>query len=200
MDAALTGFLSGLSLILAIGAQNAFVLRQGLRGEHVLAIVLVCAVSDALLIAVGVFGFELATQTAPRFAPVMRVAGAVFLLAYGVLALRRAWAGDTALDPAQTAPQGLMRAVATALALTWANPHVYLDTVLLLGAISTGFPQARAPFAFGAIGASFVFFFALGYGARLLRPIFARPLAWRILDAGIAAIMWAIAVALLRGL
>jgi len=200
MDAALTGFLSGLSLILAIGAQNAFVLRQGLRGEHVLVIVLVCAVSDALLIAVGVFGFELATQMAPRIAPVMRVAGAVFLLAYGVLALRRAWAGDTALDPAQTAPRGLMRAVATALALTWANPHVYLDTVLLLGAISTGFPQARALFAFGAIGASFVFFFALGYGARLLRPIFARPLAWRILDAGIAAIMWAIAVALLRGL
>ena len=199
-EAALTGFLSGLSLIMAIGAQNAFVLRQGLRGDHVLAVVLVCALSDAVLIAAGVFGFELASRIAPQIAPVMRILGAAFLIAYGALAFRRAWAGQGALDPLAGASPPLSRAIATALALTWANPHVYLDTVLLLGAISTGFAAHRAVFALGAITASFVFFFALGFGARLLRPVFARPASWRVLDGLIAIVMWAIAASLIRGL
>ncbi|WP_281825179.1 LysE/ArgO family amino acid transporter [Jannaschia rubra] len=197
MTSLTSGFLLGVSLILAIGAQNAFVLRQSLRGEHVMAVVLTCALSDAVLIAAGVAGFGILVQTVPWIVPVFRWGGAAFLLAYGARAAWAAWRGGGALRPEGQAG-GLGRAVATCLALTWLNPHVYLDTLVLLGSIST---QAASPVLFGAgaVTASFVFFFALGYGAALLRPVFARPAAWRVLDAVIAAVMWAIAAKLVSG-
>ncbi|UWQ20667.1 LysE/ArgO family amino acid transporter [Jannaschia sp. W003] len=195
LASALSGFALGLSLILAIGAQNAFVLRQGLRGEHVGAVVLCCAVSDALLIAAGVLGAGALVEAAPWLLGAMRWGGAAFLLAYAARAAVAAWRGEGALR-AEGQGAGLRRTVLTALALTWLNPHVYLDTVALLGTIST---QAAIPTAFGAgaVTASFAFFAALGYGARLLRPVFARPGAWRVLDALIAAIMAAIALGLI---
>ncbi len=197
MSSALSGFALGLSLILAIGAQNAFVLRQGLRGEHVLAVVLACAMSDAVLVAAGVAGFGVLVEAAPWIEPVFRWAGAAFLVVYGGRAAWSAFRGGVALE-AGAAAGGLGRALATCLALTWLNPHVYLDTLVLLGSIGA---QAASPVMFGAgaVVASFVWFFALGYGAALLRPVFARPVAWRVLDAGIALVMWAIAASLLSG-
>ncbi len=196
MAAFLPGFLLGLSLILAIGAQNAFVLRQGLLGVHVLPVVLACAVSDAVLITIGVFGFARLTEWLPGIVPVMRYGGAAFLVLYGLRAARAAFGPDAALMPAERPVLALGRTLAVCLALTWLNPHVYLDTVLLLGSISTQYDD-RVAFAAGAVTASFVFFFALGYGAGLLRPLFATPLAWRVLEGGIALVMWAIAVKLL---
>ncbi|WP_116132183.1 LysE/ArgO family amino acid transporter [Tropicimonas sp. IMCC34043] len=199
LDAFLRGFFLGIGLIVAIGAQNAFVLRQGLRREHVLAVVLACALSDAVLIAIGVFALASVTQVMPALVPMLRWGGVAFLSCYGALAFRRAFAGGAALDPGQGVARPLAPVLATCLALTWFNPHVYLDTVLLVGSVATGFPGARGAFAAGAMTASFVFFFALGFGARLLEPIFVRPLAWRWLDAGIGVVMWAIAFGLAIG-
>ena len=193
----LSGFALGLSLILAIGAQNAFVLRQGLRGEHLLPVVLTCAVSDALLIVAGVAGFGALIEAAPWILPLFRWGGAAFLVVYGARAALSAWRGGGAMEP-EGAAGGLRRAVLTCLALTWLNPHVYLDTVILLGSIGAQ-SVAPATFATGAVAASFAFFFSLGYGATLLRPLFARPAAWRVLDAGVALVMWAIAAKLLLG-
>ncbi len=197
MQAFLGGFGLGFSLILAIGAQNAFVLRAGLRRAHVFAICLCCALSDALLIAAGVAGFGALVEAMPALGLVMRLGGAAFLLAYGARAFWSAWRGGAVLE---AGGQGgsLRAALATCLALTWLNPHVYLDTVVLLGAISAQYHPAWV-FAAGAICASFTFFFALGYGARLLAPLFARPGAWRVLDLVIGAVMWAIAAGLLLG-
>ncbi len=192
--AAFAGFGLGLSLILAIGAQNAFVLRQGLRRAHVLAVVLTCAISDAILIAAGVAGFGTLAEAAPWLEPVMRYGGAAFLFVYGARAFRAAVAGGAALQAGEGA-QSLRAALLTCLALTWLNPHVYLDTVVLLGSISAQY-DAKLAFALGAMTASFVFFFSLGFGARLLAPLFARPAAWRVLDAGVGVVMWAIAVKL----
>ena len=194
MTSVLAGFALGLSLILAIGAQNAFVLRQGLRRSHVLPVVLVCAVSDALLIAAGVAGFGALAQAVPGLEWGMRIFGAAFMIWYGARTLQSAWRGGQALEAGETA-QSLRAAVLTCLALTWLNPHVYLDTVVLLGSISAQY--AALPFALGAMTASFVFFFALGYGARALAPVFARPVAWRWLDLGVGLVMWAIAAKLL---
>lgn len=196
MTAFVPGFLLGLSLILAIGAQNAFVLRQGLTGVHVLPVVLACALSDAVLITLGVFGFAQLTDWLPGIVPAMRYAGAAFLILYGARSLRAALGPDAALMPAERGVAGLGRTLAVCLALTWLNPHVYLDTVLLLGSVSTQYDD-RVAFAAGAVTASFVFFLALGYGAALIRPVFATPGAWRALEAGIAAVMWAIALKLL---
>ncbi len=194
MNPFLSGFALGLSLILAIGAQNAFVLRQGLRGEHVGAVVATCALSDAALIAAGVAGFGTLVEAAPWIVPAFRWGGAVFLAAYGARAAWSAWRGGAGLE-AGAAAGGLGRAVAICLALTWLNPHVYLDTLVLLGAIGA---QSSDParFAAGAMTASVMFFATLGYGAAALRPVFARPVAWRWLDAGVAAVMWALAVSL----
>ena len=191
------GFLLGLSLILVIGAQNAFVLRQGLRGEHVLAVCAVCAASDAILILAGVAGVAEITTAWPWLEPVMRYAGAAFLFAYGARSLVAAIRSAGALVPADTGTTDLNRTLATCLALTWLNPHVYLDTLVLIGSISNQYPGHQWVFAAGAVTASFVFFFTLGYGAVLLRPLFARPLTWRILDIAIALVMWAIAAGLL---
>jgi len=192
----MAGFGLGFSLILAIGAQNAFVLRQGIRGQHVLPIVLTCALSDALLITAGVAGFGTLTSALPWFEPVMRIGGALFLTGYGLRSLRSAWTGGAALSTeGQGVQTALWPAVLTCLAFTWLNPHVYLDTVVLLGAISAQYRPAWV-FGLGAVTASFVFFFTLGYGARLLAPIFARPRAWQVLDALIGVVMLALAVKL----
>ena len=199
MTTALAGFALGLSLILAIGAQNAFVLRQGLAGRHVLAVCLTCAVSDAVLIAVGVAGFGALAEVAPWIGPAMRWGGVAFLAAYGAMAFRSAWRGGGALGAAEGAGAGLGATVATCLALTWLNPHVYLDTVVLLGSVAASQEGPRWAFGAGAVTASFAFFLALGYGARALRPLFARPGAWRALDAGVGLVMWAIAARLARG-
>lgn len=198
--AALSGAAFGLSLIVAIGAQNVFVLRQGLRRSHVLPVVLVCAVSDVVLISAGVAGLGGILDRAPGVATAARVAGAAFLLGYAVLAARRA------LRPVEV--EGLeagrgtgsrRAAVLTALALTWLNPHVYLDTVLLLGSVAASHGDLRWWFGLGATTASLVWFTALGFGARLVAPLFARPGAWRVLDGAIAVVMLAIAVGLLAG-
>ncbi|MFT6452254.1 MAG: L-lysine exporter family protein LysE/ArgO [Halocynthiibacter sp.] len=198
VNSALIGFATSFSLILAIGAQNAFVLRQGLRGQHVLAVVLICAISDAVLISIGVGGFARLGAALPKLAPIMRIAGAAFLLIYGARSLLAAWrGGQGGLEPASEEKAGLWQAALICLALTWLNPHVYLDTLMLIGAVSLRYEALW--FGLGAISASFFFFFSLGYGARLLRPWFAEPRAWRWLDAGIGLVMWAIALGLLRG-
>ncbi len=194
----------GLALIVAIGAQNAFVLRQGLLGEHVFTVCLTCALSDAILITLGVTAFEEVTNWLPAIEPIARIAGALFLFVFGARSLwsalrsRRALHADERTVIGVTRPR-LGRTLLACLAITWLNPHVYLDTVVMLGAISTQFEGARVVFASGAITGSFLFFFALGYGARPLRPLFERPAAWRILEAGIAVMVWTIAVGLLTG-
>ncbi|MCG8923478.1 LysE/ArgO family amino acid transporter [Lentzea sp. CC55] len=180
-----------MTLIVAIGAQNAFVLRQGLRRHAVARVVAVCALSDAILVAVGVAGFGAIVRAFPRAITIAAVVGGTFLLGYGFLAARRAFR-PSALD-AGTRTSG--RPVLTALALTWLNPHVYLDTLLLLGSIAAG----RWLFGVGAVTASVTWFVALGFGARLLSPLFARPRAWRVLDGLIAAVMITLGVTLIAG-
>ena len=199
LEAWFAGFSLGFSLILAIGAQNAFVLRQGLRRAHVFAVCLTCAASDAILIAVGVGGFGWIVQAVPWLAPVMLWGGAAFLVVYGLLSFISAWRGTGGLKAAETGTGSLRVALLTCLALTWLNPHVYLDTVVLLGSISSQYDGQRLAFGAGAVTASFVFFFSLGYGARLLAPVFARPRAWRVLDVIIGLIMWRIAAKLILG-
>ncbi|MBK5934113.1 L-lysine exporter family protein LysE/ArgO [Rhodovulum imhoffii] len=197
--AALTGFATSISLILAIGAQNALVLRQGLVRSHVLTVVLFCAFSDALLISAGVMGFDAITGFWPWLPRVMAMGGAVFLLFYGALRFRAAWRGGESLAGPR-AQGSLWPVIGTAAALTWLNPHVYLDTMGLIGAVSAGFEgRAKLAFGLGAVAASFVFFFALGYGARLLAPAMRSPPAWRVLDSVIGVTMWAIAAALILG-
>ena len=196
---ALAGFGFGLSLIVAIGAQNAFVLRQGLRREHVLAVVAVCALSDAALILLGIAGAGAVFDLFPTALVIVRYAGAAFLLVYAALAARRAWR-PAALEAGVPAVRSSLAAVlTTCLALTWLNPHVYLDTVVLLGSVANTHGGDRWWFGLGAALGSVVWFTALGYGARLLQPVFARPAAWRILDAVIAVTMVAIAVSLVMG-
>ncbi|WP_454728250.1 LysE/ArgO family amino acid transporter [Cellulosimicrobium protaetiae] len=204
------GLAAGLSLIVAIGAQNAFVLRQGLRREHVLPVVLVCALSDLVLIAAGTAGLGALVTGAPALLTVVRWGGAAFLLTLAALAARRALRPG-GLDPASGAGATSARsAVGTSLALTWLNPHVYLDTVLLLGSLAAGYAAAHAGgavdpdaarwlFGAGAMVASVLWFTALGFGARLLAPVFVRPGAWRVLDGAIAVVMATIGVSLLLG-
>lgn len=197
---ALTGFATGFSLILAIGAQNAFVLRQGLMKKHVFWLCLFCAASDALLIAAGVAGFGALVEAMPSLPIVMALAGAAFLIIYGLMRFMAAWKGNYAMEIAGQS-RGLWATLAIAAAFTWANPHVYLDTLGLIGAISTSYADwdARIIFGAGAVISSFVFFFSLGYGARFLAPIMQKPAAWRGLDVIIGVVMWAIAAKLLLG-
>ncbi len=221
MTAVLAGLGLGLSLIIAIGAQNVFVLRQGIRREHVIAVVIVCAVSDAVLIAAGIAGLGAVLEVVPWLIDVVRWAGAAFLIGYGMLAARRAWrppgaltvegsaperpGADTSVDgsPSDTtatttvaAPVRLRGVLVTALALTWLNPHVYLDTVFLLGSIASTWEEQRWLFGAGAMLGSVLWFTALGFGARYLSRWLSTPRAWRWLDAGIAVVMVAIAVSL----
>src|SRR5687767_9136281 len=193
--AVLSGLGFGLSLIIAIGAQNAFVLRQGLRGEHVVLVVMVCAISDALLIALGVAGAGALLRQAPGVVDVVRIGGAAFLLGYALLAARRAWR-PVALHAAPAGSSGVRAVLTAALALTWLNPHVYLDTVVLLGSVAAAHGDARWWFGLGAAGGSVLWFAGLGFGARLLRRPFARPAAWRVLDGAVALVMAAIGVSL----
>lgn len=198
LTAAITGFATLFALILAIGAQNAFVLRQGLARQHVFWVCMVCALSDAVLITIGIAGTGTIAHSIPVLIDVLMWGGAVFLIAYGALSFGRAMRPER-LEAAQESAPTLRASIVTCLALTWLNPHVYLDTVALAGAISTQYETVALKFAFGlgATSASFVFFFSLGYGARLLAPIFAKPRAWAILDLIIAAIMWSIAASLI---
>ena len=193
----ISGFALGLSLILAIGAQNVFVLQQGIKRSHVFLVCLTCAVSDAFLIAVGVGGFIWIVRSAEWLEPALLVLGAAFLILYGALSARRAiWPSGVVAKLNGAEAQSLKVVLATCLALTFLNPHVYLDTVVLLGAVAS---QHQDQFAFGtgAVVASFTFFFSLGYGAKALAPYFQSPRAWRILDAMVALIMWGIAIGLL---
>jgi L-lysine exporter family protein LysE/ArgO len=198
IQAAATGFLTAFALILAIGAQNAFVLRQGLAKVHVFWLCLFCATSDALLITAGVLGFGALVEAAPWLPRVMAVGGALFLIAYGAMRFRAAWHGDYTIQLSGRT-LALWPTLATAAAFTWLNPHVYLDTLGLIGAISTEFAAGlpRTAYAAGAVTSSFVFFFSLGYGARLLAPAMQSAHAWRGLDVSIGAVMWGVAAKLL---
>lgn len=190
----INGFGLGLGLIVAIGAQNAFVLRMGLLRQHVFLVCTICVLSDAALIIAGVAGVGGAITAMPWLESSMRWAGAVFLIWLGLKSAYASWKGTGALSAGQAAG-GAVQAAITALSLTWLNPHVYVDTVLLLGSLSAQFPS-RTGFAIGGVLASVCFFYALGYGARLLAPIMARPVSWRVLDALIAAVMFSIAFSL----
>jgi len=197
MQAAIAGFSLGLSLILAIGSQNAFVLRQGLRREHVFWVCLICAVSDAALIFMGVSGFSVMIRKLPWLGDAMRLGGAAFLIWYGARSLWTAWRSHDALMPSDAESRPLVATLAVCLAFTWLNPHVWLDTVVLIGSVSTQFAGHEMGFAAGAMTASFLFFFSLGYGAALLRPVFARPRAWQVLEVIVGLTMWSIAARLL---
>ncbi|WP_442543468.1 LysE/ArgO family amino acid transporter [Arthrobacter sp. KN11-1C] len=204
LHAAGLGLGTGLALIIAIGAQNAFVLRQGIRGEHIGAVVAVCAISDAVLIAAGVLGTGALLTAAPAAVVVLRYVGAAFLVTYGVMAARRILKPQALVsaDPGSSGAgrSGLAAALATVLALTWLNPHVYLDTVLLLGSVANAQgPGLRWWFGAGAMLGSILWFCSLGFGAKLLRGFFARPASWRILDGGIAVTMMGLGVGLALG-
>lgn len=195
----LAGLLLGASLIVAIGAQNAFVLRQGLLRAHRLPVALFCAMSDAVLIAAGVGGLGAAISQHPRLLAIMACAGALMLLWYGVKALHRAFHPEVLLPDTAGNTRHLWQVLGTCAGFTWLNPHVYLDTVLLIGSLASAWPLMlpRLLFAVGAASASFIWFFALAYGARLLAPLFRKPVAWRALDGLIAVVMWSIAGKLL---
>ena len=196
----LAGLGSGLSLIVAIGAQNAFVLRQGIRREHVGPVALLCALADALLIAAGVLGIGTLVERAPAVLDVVRWGGVSFLLCYAALALHRAVHPEVLRAGESRDGVSLGAALTTAAALTFLNPHVYLDTVLLLGSIANQHgDDGRWVFAAGAALGSFAWFFGLGYGARRLAPLFANVVAWRVLDALIALVMTVIALSLALG-
>lgn len=192
----LVGFVTGLGLIVAIGAQNAFVLRQGLRREHVLAVVVVCSASDALLITAGVAGLGALVGAHPAAVDVTRYGGAAFLTGYAVLAARRAL-NPRGMTPSEQAPASLSAVLLTCLGFTFLNPHVYLDTIVLLGSLGAQHGDDRWMFVVGAALASITWFVALGYGARWLSRFFARPRSWQVLDGVIAAIMLALAAMLL---
>jgi L-lysine exporter family protein LysE/ArgO len=196
MTAFLPGFALSFSLILAIGAQNAFVLRQGVRRLHVGPVVLVCCLSEALLIFAGVAGFGAVAARAPWALEAMRWGGVAFLAVYGLRSLRAAWTETEAMETEGGGTQSLHAALGTVLVFTWANPHVYLDTVGLIGAVAATYGEARWAFGAGALAASCLFFLLLGYGARALAPVFARPSAWRWLDAIVGVTMLGLALKL----
>jgi len=195
----LQGLGLGAGLIMGIGAQNAHVLRTAVRGRHVLPTVLTCIVVDVILIAAGTAGLGALIEASPLLTSVARYGGAAFLLWYGLRCWKSSLRGGASLaaDPAAQT-QTLGAALATVLALSLLNPHVYLDTVVLLGSLSTRYPgDLRWAFAAGACVASVAWFCALGYGARLLQPVFRRSGAWRVLDAGVAIFMFCLATLLL---
>ena len=191
----LVGFLTSLTLIAAIGAQNAFVLRQGIRGEYVVAVVGVCAISDLLLITAGIAGVGALITAHPQAVTIARFGGAAFLFGYGALAVRRALRPST-MTATPDGPARLISVVLTCLALTFLNPHVYLDTVVLLGTIANEHAEGRWLFGVGAASASLVWFTTLGFGARRLAGLFATPVTWRILDGLIAATMIGLGIGL----
>lgn len=193
----LQGFAIGLSLIVAIGAQNAFVLKQGLKKQAVFWVCFVCALSDSILVVLGITGFATVIQLYPELVGFAKWAGAVFLLWYGLQHAIQAFKSNQSLHASSQNEIQLSKIIIVCLALTWLNPHVYLDTVVLIGSISTQFEQTKLYFTLGVITASWLFFFSLGYGARVLIPVFANPKAWKVLDGVIALIMWSIAISLI---
>ena len=192
----LTGLVTGLALIVAVGAQNAFLLRQGIRGEKVLPIVLTCLVSDVVAISLGVAGLGVVLERWPGVLPVAQVLGGLYLIAFGVHAAMRAWR-PSSLEAGEGTALTTGRAVILTLALTWLNPHFYLDAILMLGTVANSFGPDRWWFLLGSLTASVLWFFGLGFGARLLRGLFARPGAWRVLDSAIAVLMGGLGVGLL---
>ena len=199
LTAAVAGFGTGLSLIVAIGAQNAFVLRQGVRRDAVLAVVGICALSDAVLIALGVGGVGAVVVAWPGALKAVGVVGGAFLLCYGAIAARRVLRPGAGLRTEGEAAGSRRRAVLTCLAMTWLNPHVYLDTVFLLGSLAADRGPLRWTFGLGAAAASLCWFAALGFGARLLGRFLARPGAWQVLDGLVAVTMLALGAALVAG-
>lgn len=197
MGVALAGFLTGLSLIVAIGAQNAYVLRLGLARNHVGIAVVICAGADALLIALGVGGLGAIVQTHGDVLTAIALIGGAYLLWFAFRSFRSALHPDVLL-PSQQEPQAVAAVALAMLGLTFLNPHVYLDTILLVGTIGASFGSDRWWFALGAAVASLVWFSALGFGARLLSPLMARPFTWRVLDAAIGVVMLTIAIVLVR--
>lgn len=184
----IVGFLASFALIAAIGAQNAFVLRQGIRREHVLPVVAMCTLSDIVLIAAGIAGVGALIGAHPSAITVAKLGGALFLFGYGCLAARRALR-PSALTPSEAAPARLAEVLVTCAAMTFLNPHVYLDTVVLLGALANEHADGRWLFGVGAVSASAVWFAGLGLGARRLACLFATPSTWRVLDGLIAVTM-----------
>ncbi|GAL12924.1 transporter LysE family [Vibrio astriarenae] len=195
MEAFIAGLTLGFSLILAIGSQNAFVLKQGLKKQYVFSVCTICAISDAILITIGVYGMTTIVSFIPHFSSLAKCFGIVFLVLYGTQNLRSAILHNdshiSTVDNDSSLP--FTKIVLTCLAFTWLNPHVYLDTVLLIGSISTNYDGQQLSFTLGAVIASFTFFFTLGFGARLLTPLFSKPLYWRILDCIIGIFMYLIA-------
>ena len=194
----LTGLGVGFSLILAIGAQNAFVLKQGLKRQYIFGVCLICALSDSILIYLGITGFSKIVIEFPLITTFARYFGAIFLFFYGLKSFYSAFKMNTCLNPSNIEKNNIYKVLGTCLAFTWLNPHVYLDTVVLVGSISTNFTDQLYIFAMGAILSSWIFFFSLGYGAKFLLPLFQKPISWKILDFVIGIIMWIIAVTLLR--
>lgn len=197
---ALLGFSTGLSLIIAIGAQNAFLLRQGIRREHVLLTVLICALSDVVLILAGVLGIGTIVERAPWILIYARIGGFIFLSCYAFFALKRALSPSQLTTAGAPTPSSMWRVALTALSLTWLNPHVYVDTVLLLGSVAVAQNDGKWHFAVGAILASLCWFAALGYASRFLSRVFASAISWRVLDALICIFMALFAVLLIRPL
>lgn len=191
----LVGFIASFTLIAAIGAQNAFVLRQGIRREHVLPVVALCTVSDILLISAGIAGVGALISAHPSALNIAKFGGALFLVGYGLLAARRVWR-PSSLAPSERTPARLAEVLVTCAALTFLNPHVYLDTVVLLGALANEHQDEKWLFGVGAVTASAVWFVSLGLGARKLAGLFAAPMTWRILDALIAVMMVGLGVSL----
>ena len=191
----IVGFIASFTLIAAIGAQNAFVLRQGIRREHVLPVVALCTVSDIVLISAGIAGVGAVISAHPSALNIAKFGGALFLVGYGLLAARRAWR-PSSLSPSESTPARLIDVLLTCAALTFLNPHVYLDTVVLLGALANEHRDERWLFGVGAVTASAVWFVSLGLGARQLAGLFAKPLTWRVLDGLIAAMMIGLGVSL----
>ena len=192
----LTGLVTGLALIVAVGAQNAFLLRQAIRGEQVLPIVLTCLLSDVVAITLGVAGLGVVLERWPGVLPLAQILGGLYLIAFGVHAALRAWR-PASLEAGEGTALTTGKAVLLTLALTWLNPHFYLDAILMLGTVANSFGPDRWWFLVGTLIASVLWFFGLGFGARLLRGLFARPGAWRVLDSGIAVLMGGLGVGLL---
>lgn len=204
MSAFLNGLLTGGSLIIAIGSQNAYVLKQGLLKSHVFVICLICSIADALLILIGISGIGKIISSYPQLLTYIALLGAIFLFIYGSFSFRDAIGSTENLNLNNNKQNknkvSLKKAIAMVLALTFLNPHVYLDTVLLIGSIAAPYAdEVKYFFTLGAISASFLWFFSLGYGARLLTPLFSKAITWKVLNIMIGVVMWAIAWQLLQG-
>jgi len=198
MNAILPGFLTGLSLIIAIGAQNAFVLRQGLTRKYIIPVVLICSLSDALLITLGTAGLGALIQTIPLLLEILRWLGVGYLTWFGISAVRKVLAKDT-LHVSDESSVSLKRTILMTLGFTFLNPHVYLDTVIFIGSLANQFGENKWSFALGAVCASFFWFFSLGFTASKMAVLMAKPMFWKILDIFIAAVMFSLAINLAVG-